>query len=241
MSCQAGNPISVPASSSGPPGDHESVLPSVNWSDELWDLGSDPYEPQRPCSEELLDDLVSWLRDLKSTAGLSYADMARKAHKRGIHTSVSTFSRAGVLGRRMTEDTAVTFAEVCGGSAATARKLWAAAHTERALETAPRVRRPGSVRTRGQFAGAMRRMLARAGAPTLRQLEVRGGTDHRSKRRLPRSSVALALRKRGTRLPSVSLLEAFLQACSVPEHEARQWMAAHRRLAMAERARAPQA
>ncbi len=215
-----------------PSGDLQSVLPSVKWWVPDWDFEEDLRRMERPRSEVLLDDLNQLLLGLKAAAGLSYADMARAARKSGVQISARTLSRAGEPGRWMTKETAATFAAICGGSDAEveARKRWTEAHTERATEGTPRMRRARSIRTRGQLAAAMRRMLAYAGAPTLRELEVRGGRDHRGRLRLPRSSVSLALRTRGTRLPSVSLLEAFLRACSVPEYEARLWMAARQRV-----------
>ncbi|MER6253716.1 hypothetical protein ABT224_20400 [Streptomyces sp. NPDC001584] len=187
-------------------------------------------KPDQPTSDELLFELVEWLLGIKAVAGISYADMAKEARKRGIRISASKFARA-VDGHWMAEGTVVAFAGVCGGSVAATRRMWAAAHTARAVEMAPRWRSPGSTHTRGQLAGAMRRMLAVAGAPTLRQLEERAGRDGSGRLRLPRSSVAAALKRGGSRLASATLLEAFLQECGVPEPEAGEWRAARERIA----------
>ncbi|MFD5878455.1 hypothetical protein [Streptomyces yangpuensis] len=187
-------------------------------------------KPDEPASDELLFELVDWLLAIKAKAGISYADMAKEARRRGTPISASRFARV-VDGCWMTEETAAVFAGVCGASPAVARRLWAAAHTARAVEMAPRWRSPGSTHTRGQLAGAMRRMLAVAGAPTLRQLEGRAGRDGSGRLRLPRSSVAAALQRRGSRLVSAALLEAFLRECGVPEPEASGWRAARGRIA----------
>ncbi|MET9695137.1 hypothetical protein ABZY81_43395 [Streptomyces sp. NPDC006514] len=187
-------------------------------------------KPDQPTSEELLFELVEWLLVIKKIAGMSYADMAKEARRRGIRISASKFARA-VDGHWMAEGTVVAFAGICGESPAVARRMWAAAHTARAVEMAPRWRSPGSTHTRGQLAGAMRRMLAVAGAPTLRELEGRAGRDGSGRLRLPRSSVAAALKRGGSRLASATLLEVFLQECGVPEPEAGEWRAARERIA----------
>lgn len=206
--------------------DHQAAsLIRLDEEDQLNDLPMHPGDTH----------LVYWLCNLRSAAGLSYEQMSSASRKRGIYISTSTFRRAGAGVCWMSERTAVTFAEVCGGSMDQARRWWAQAQKDRALLSlhAPRERNPKAVRTRRQFAAEIRRIHARAGAPTLRELETLGGRDHLGRHKLPRTGVSLALRNRGTRLPSVSLLRAFLQACGVQESQARQWVVARQRLALA--------
>lgn len=206
--------------------DHQ--VASLIWLGEQDELNDPPMHPGET-------HLVHWLGRLRSAAGLSYEQMSRASRKRGICISTSTFRRAGAGACWMSERTAVIFAEVCGGSADEARRWWAQARKDRALWVlhAPRGRGPKTVRTRGQFAAELRRMHARAGAPTLRQLETLGGRDHLGRHRLPRTGVSLALRKRGARLPSLSMLWAFLEVCGVHESQARKWLVARQRLTLA--------
>ena len=85
---------------------------------------------------------------------------------------------------------------------------------------------PGNAGSVAEFALCLRQVRARAGHPSLRELEL---SARRSGRRLPRSSVSDALA--GRRLPRKELVLDFIRTCGIdPAAEAR-WAAAWMRLA----------
>lgn len=93
---------------------------------------------------------------------------------------------------------------------------------------------PGSARTVAEFALCLRRLRARAGFPSLRDMEVRA---RRLGRWLPKSSVSDALA--GKRLPRKELVLDLVQVCGVNATTDTRWIRAWSRLADQDAAEAP--
>lgn len=85
---------------------------------------------------------------------------------------------------------------------------------------------PTAARTAEEFALCMRLLRARAGQPSLRDLEQRA---RRRGRRLPRSSVSDALS--GMRLPRRELMLGLIQACGIDPAADTRWLRTWERLA----------
>ncbi|MFJ3205886.1 hypothetical protein [Streptomyces sp. NPDC086989] len=161
----------------------------------------------------------------------------------GRYASAPALTRAAQTGALHDFGVVQAFVDVCAeameGASATAlreeaRALWDAASSAAVAGAGPRLLTPGSVRNRGQLAGAMRRIALDA-RMSVRVLEAAGGRDSRGRHRLGRSTVSAAMKPAGTRLASPELLQAFLTACGVPAEETERWLAARERVATGRR------
>ncbi|MFJ4839311.1 helix-turn-helix domain-containing protein [Streptomyces sp. NPDC088746] len=173
--------------------------------------------PVPPCSRSLLA-LVTWLRNGRSAAALTYEQLSARTEY-----SADTLARAA-SGRSVPQNMVVVlaYAAACGLSTKDAERLWKHARRDEA-------------RTQGVFSGhrsgvhisvvkdfadlhaAIVDLHHDDGRPPLRSLDARlGGVG-----RLPHSTVGRVLK--GSSTPSRTFVAAFAEACNVRRSELPEW------------------
>jgi hypothetical protein len=178
---------------------------------------------RRPAGPAELARLRGWLRAAKGR--LTFESLARRAGARGMPVSACTLRRA-LNGRLPTLYTVRAFARGAGADEEKAGRVWAAA--EAAVRPKP-VRKPAAyvpgrqITTQAGLAGAMEKVRAAAGGPSLRQL----AASPAAAGLISRSALHNALK--GRRLPGEELLAAFAAACSAGEETTRALLAARAR------------
>ncbi|MFJ2008527.1 helix-turn-helix domain-containing protein [Streptomyces chartreusis] len=165
--------------------------------------------------------LARYLRALRTTAGLTYTELAQQAW-----FSQSSLKRAAAGGTREPRwDVVCAYASACGGLVGEARALYetakaaadAAARDARRSTVAPK---PQFVRDEADLSGAMRDAYRRAGRPPVRQMERQAGPG-----RLPSSTAHAIITARA--LPKdVRTYIAFLETCEITGHALIPWFAA---------------
>lgn len=203
-------------------------------------------KPKLRTAQQELVALTTWMRTLKDASGLTFCEMENKTKSTGRYVSASALTRAAQAGALHDFGVVQAFVDICAkelDSSVTALReeahtLWDAASSAAVEGAGPRLLTPGSVRSRGQLAGAMRRMALDA-RMSLRALQEAGGQDNRGRHRLGRSAVSAAMKPAGKQLASPELLGAFLTACCVTPEEAELWLAARERVATGRRTIGP--
>ncbi|MFJ5974479.1 helix-turn-helix domain-containing protein [Streptomyces sp. NPDC093060] len=165
-------------------------------------------------------ELAKWLLEQRAHAGLSYRALAERTGY-----SPATLQRVGSTTTVPQERVVVAYAEACGASGARARELWRTARSEARRATRGRTLPaplPGLVRDFADLSAALKHLYEKAGAPSLREMEHRGG-GHGI---LPRSTLYRMLRKEAGVPRHRRQFEAFLRACQLPEPEWSVWLEA---------------
>ncbi|MFZ4179404.1 hypothetical protein ACOZCI_34965 [Streptomyces griseoincarnatus] len=175
---------------------------------------------RRPAGTVELAQLRGWLRAAKGR--LTFASLARRASARGMPVSACTLRRA-LTAELPSLYTVRAVARGAGADEEEAGRVWVAA--EAAVR--PRhVRKPAGyvpgrqITTRAGLAGALEKVWAAAGGPSLRQL----ATSPAAGGLISRSALT------GRRLPGEELLAAFAAACGAGEETTRALLAARARI-----------
>ncbi|WCD91340.1 hypothetical protein KPP03845_200301 (plasmid) [Streptomyces xanthophaeus] len=170
-------------------------------------------------------ELAAALRELRTTAGLTYAALAERTG-----TSQATLKRAA-SGRIVPSFERVSsIATACGIPPLFLHTQWLAARLADRGRLA-RLRRPGApelVTTRGALSEAMEYFYEKAGAPPLRQLQERAGGAH-----LLAVSSAARIVNREALPASRQQCVAFLTACDLTDRAADRWATAYERVVTA--------
>lgn len=182
-----------------------------------------------------LRELVEYLRELKAATCVTYREMARHTGPKPYYCGASTLSQA-VTGARLPRLRVVeAYARAAGDPTdqdarqrrvRRARQLWKAAAIEQArpLRTG-RGRRLRQIRTPEALGQGLARLRARAGQPSLREIE-RATAVHGH--RVPRSTCQLILA--GQVLPTSEQLRVLLTALDVTEAASSGWRIALNRI-----------
>lgn len=183
--------------------------------------------PELPvdCAVPARGELATALRELRTQAGLTYAELAAVT---GI--SQATLKRAA-SGRVVPPyENIGVIARACGSVPGAFYRLWLAARVADRGRLAG-LRRPGApelVTTRGAVSEAMEYFYERAGAPSLRRLQERAGGAH-----LLAVSSAARIVNREALPASRQQCVAFLSACGLTDRLADRWATAYERVVTA--------
>lgn len=181
-----------------------------------------------------LRELVEYLRELKATNCVTYREMARRTGLKPYYCGASTLSQAASGARLPRLQAVEAYARTAGDPAdqnarqrrvRRARQLWKAAAIEQArpLRTG-HGRRLRQIRTTEALGEGLAQLRARAGQPSLREIE---RTTAAHGHRVPRSTCQLILG--GQVLPTSEQLRALLIALDVTEAASSGWrLALHR-------------
>ncbi|MFD5899291.1 helix-turn-helix domain-containing protein [Streptomyces sp. NPDC060366] len=181
-------------------------------------------EKEIPHPESALGALAVYLRRARARAGLTYGQMEVRCE-----ISIATLARAAGGERLPTKSVAVTYDQVCRGGG-DVHELWEKAHrAERGHRTsvvaAPRL---DLVSNRADLGNALVKVHSQLGAPSLRVMEKRAEEKVKLHGTLSRSTAHRILTR--SALPkSPQQLQAFLNACQVPERDHTMWHSAWRR------------
>ncbi|MFE8939962.1 helix-turn-helix domain-containing protein [Streptomyces sp. NPDC007872] len=179
---------------------------------------------------------MEYLRELKATSRFTYREMARRTGPKPYYCGASTLSQA-VTGSRLPRLQVVeAYARAVGDRAdhqarqlrvGQARQLWKAAAIEEARPLqVDRGRRLRQIRTPEALGQGLARLRARAGQPSLREIEREtAARGHR----VPRSTCRLILA--GCVLPTSEQLTVLLYAFAVTEAASMGWRIALSRIA----------
>ncbi|AZM73515.1 hypothetical protein D1J63_00015 [Streptomyces sp. KPB2] len=165
-----------------------------------------------------LAELRAWL--VRSRGDKSFGQMSEEACAAGHVVTERTLRRA-VDGRVPTYRVVQAWAAGAGVDPSRGEELLTRVRVARE----PRAREGSDawrITTSAGLVRAMKRVRARAGQPTERELAARGGP------RLPRSTLGAVLR--GESHVTAELLQAFLSACGAPDTEAGALLAARERI-----------
>ncbi|MFG2593655.1 helix-turn-helix domain-containing protein [Streptomyces sp. NPDC048438] len=173
--------------------------------------------PVPPCSRSLLA-LVTWLRNGRSAAALTYEQLSARTEY-----SADTLARAA-SGRSVPQNMVVVlaYAAACGLSTKDAERLWKHARRDEArTQGVVSGRRSGVhisvVKDFADLHAAIVDLHHDDGRPPLRSLDARlGGVG-----RLPHSTVGRVLK--GSSTPSRTFVAAFAEACNVRRSELPEW------------------
>ncbi|MFD3524722.1 helix-turn-helix domain-containing protein [Streptomyces sp. NPDC058653] len=164
-----------------------------------------------------LRGLAQWLREQRRRAGLSYRDLALRA---GVHAT--TLQRTASAESVPTLSAVRAYARACDASPEDAKLLWKRARYEatrsaRGGRTSP-APSPALVRDFADLSAGLRELYEKAGSPSLRTMEERGG-DYGA---LPRSTAHRIVNRQA--MPhNPAQFQAFLRACEVPDADRRAW------------------
>ncbi|MEV7252592.1 helix-turn-helix domain-containing protein [Streptomyces cyaneofuscatus] len=173
--------------------------------------------PVPPCSRSLLA-LVTWLRNGRTAAALTYGQLAARTEY-----SADTLARAA-SGRSVPQNLTVVlaYAAACGLSTKDAERLWKHARRDEArTQSVLSGHRSGVhisvVKDFADLHGAIVDLHHDDGRPPLRSLDARlGGLG-----RLPHSTVGRVLK--GSSTPTRTFVAAFAEACNVRRSELPEW------------------
>ncbi|QDN54156.1 hypothetical protein [Streptomyces sp. S1D4-20] len=182
--------------------------------------GQTPGETAGAAELALLQNWLLSVKGSKTFAQLSAAAAATEATDRPV--TEATLRRA-VDGRVPTIKAIRTWSAGAGVDPTEGERLRARVRAARSRLAQQRYD-ASRITTQGGLVRAMKRIRARAGEPTLRELE----KSDEAAFRLPRSTLGAVLR--GESPVTAGLLEAFLTACAVPEAEKIALLAARERV-----------
>ncbi|MFI6083311.1 helix-turn-helix domain-containing protein [Streptomyces sp. NPDC051217] len=175
--------------------------------------------PQKPIvtDNRALRGLAQWLRDQRRRAGLSYRDLAFRA---GVHAT--TLQRTASASSVPTLSAVRAYARACDASPEDAKLLWKRARYEATRSArggrASPAPSPGLVRDFADLSAGLRELYEKAGSPSLRTMEERGGEYGA----LPRSTAHRIVNRQA--MPhNPAQFQAFLRACEVPDADRRAW------------------
>ncbi|MFE2471651.1 hypothetical protein [Streptomyces mirabilis] len=182
-------------------------------------------------------ELVVFLAGLRHLCGCTFAELAARATELDDVAAVSatTFKRA-VSGTTVPQESTVTaFVRACDAVAEDERialKLWRAARAEE-RGVFPQLRAPAvrNIRTRADLAAALAAAYERAGAPPLRTLQERAGTDRVVGASLLPLTTAWRITRREAQPADWPQCEAFLRGCGIHPRRMALWHDAWKRSA----------
>ncbi|MFD3481570.1 helix-turn-helix domain-containing protein [Streptomyces sp. NPDC058665] len=175
--------------------------------------------PEKPIvtDNRALRALAQWLREQRRRAGLSYRDLALRA---GVHAT--TLQRTASAESVPTLPAVRAYARACDASPEDAKLLWKRARYEatrsaRSGRASP-APSPVLVRDFADLSAGLRELYEKAGSPSLRTMEERGGEYGA----LPRSTAHRIVNRQA--MPhNPAQFQAFLRACEVPDADRRAW------------------
>ncbi|MGY9066899.1 helix-turn-helix domain-containing protein [Streptomyces sp. CAS3] len=169
--------------------------------------------PEKPVttSNRALYVLAEWLRDQRDRTGQGYRALAVRA---GCHATTLQRAASGESVPKL--PTVLAYARACDASPEEARRLWRQARYEHTRQArggrglpAPK---PEFIRDFADLGAALQDLYERAGSPTMRAMEQRGGEYGV----LPRSTVHRIVHKQAMPYDLLQF-KAYLKACEVPE------------------------
>ncbi|MDX3695018.1 helix-turn-helix domain-containing protein [Streptomyces europaeiscabiei] len=180
--------------------------------------------------------LIALLTALKGRSGLSFTQLAaRTAELEDTDAvSASTLKRAAAPCTVPQEHVVAAFVRACGAAFEDERdvlKVWRAARAEeRGILAALRAPSVSGIRTRADFRAALVAAYERAGAPPLRVLQDRAGTDEaEGQLLLPLTTAWRITRREGQGPANWSQCEAFLRGCGIHPRRMGPWQDAWKR------------
>ncbi|MFE7570667.1 hypothetical protein ACFU76_27530 [Streptomyces sp. NPDC057539] len=187
-------------------------------------------------ADQAVRELAEWLASLRQLSGLTYSRMAHASTEMDLPVSPCTLFRAD-KGRSLPAwSTVQVYVRSCGGSVATAQKLWDRAVRARAQVHNIEVPAPTRVTPAVPYITepvellqAMRELRLSTGQPPLRILEARAAVPGGGGSFLPRTTLGGVLN--GTRNCTKEFLGHFINACGVKrDADVREWMRAWERV-----------
>ncbi|NGO79510.1 helix-turn-helix domain-containing protein [Streptomyces sp. YC504] len=166
-------------------------------------------------ANKALSQLAVWLRHQRSTAELSYSELAA-----ATEYSATTLQRATTGERIPRLQVVESYARACGADVVVGRDLWRDArwmeHCNLSPTRRPHVPPPELITEPADLLEALREVYYKGGAIPVAEMERRAGLG-----RLPRSTVQRMLRGRATL--ELAQFMIFLEICGIPERELPVW------------------
>lgn len=188
------------------------------------------------CAGPRRAELAALLAALREAAGLTFAELAAgTAQLGGAAVSAATLSRAARCETVPKESTVLAYVRACGGGIDqeyTALRLWRAARTEERGVLA-RLQAPSvtNIRTPADLTAALAAAYEAAGAPPLRTLQQRAGTDNvKGDSLLPLGSAWRIIHLEG-HPADWTQCAAFLRGCGINHRRMDRWHQAWMRAA----------
>ncbi|WP_053606772.1 response regulator transcription factor [Streptomyces sp. MMG1522] len=203
--------------------------------------------PSRTRSSAKLNAVARYLDGLRQIADVTFAELAARVARLGdprLMVSAATLKRASSGLTVPKETTVIAFVRGVLGdeddyTEHLALRLWRMARAEeRGLLSTLKAPSVGKIRTHADLAAALAAAYEEAGAPPLRALRQRAGTDTLDGAHLLPLSTAWRITRREAQPADWRQCEAFLRGCGIHQRRMDQWRQAWNRTAATER-RAP--